>query len=395
MKTFKSIRIGDQAEITHVLTQEDIDQFVELTGDDNKLHVDKFYASRTTFKKPVAHGMLGASFISTVIGTKLPGDGALWYSQSLEFLLPLRIDDKITVKAEVLKKIERTKTIELATTIYNQNKQKVTTGTAKVKLIEQEETLSDKEKVKVGDKVALVIGGTGGIGKAACLQLAKDGLNVAIHYHKNITLAKEIKEQVIRIGQQAITVNGDITELTVVKEMVEKTIRRLNTISIVVNCTTLKVPNIKFADLEWEFMQEQFDLNIRGSFNILKCVVPVMAKNKYGKIINLSTLSIERVNSEWLHYITAKSALSGFTKAIAFELAPKGILINLVSPGMTDTELIADIPEKTRLVTAATTPLRRIAKPEDIAGAISFLASDKSDFITGETIRVNGGQVML
>lgn len=129
--------------------------------------------------------------------------------------------------------------------------------------------------------------------------------------------------------------------------------------------------------------------------NILKCVVPIMESNKYGKIINITTQAIEKPNSEWLHYVTAKSALHGFTKALAFELAPKGIRVNMVSPGITDTELIANIPEKARILTAAQTPLRRIATPEDIASAISFLASNKSDFLTGETIRVNGGQIML
>ncbi|HEV3251814.1 MAG TPA: SDR family oxidoreductase, partial [Puia sp.] len=107
------------------------------------------------------------------------------------------------------------------------------------------------------------------------------------------------------------------------------------------------------------------------------------------------TQAIETPNAEWLPYITAKTALHGFGKALAVELAGKGIRINMISPGMTETDLIADIPEKARLVTAAKTPLRRLAKPGDIASAISFLASDKSDFITGETLRINGGQVMI
>jgi 3-oxoacyl-[acyl-carrier protein] reductase len=127
----------------------------------------------------------------------------------------------------------------------------------------------------------------------------------------------------------------------------------------------------------------------------MKFIIPFMEQKKYGKIINISTLYIENPKTELLHYITAKSALQGFTKALAFEIAPKGIRMNLISPGMTDTDLISNIPEKVKLVTAAQTPLRRIASPQDIAGAISFLASDKSDFITGETIRVNGGQYML
>ena len=136
MNKYSLIQIGDTAEIKHTITQEDINKFVDLTGDDNKLHVDEVYASKTSFKKPVAHGILGASFISTIIGTKLPGDGALWYAQNLEFLQPVRIGDELKIIAKVIKKIERTKTIELQTDIFNQHKQKVTTGFAKVKIVE-------------------------------------------------------------------------------------------------------------------------------------------------------------------------------------------------------------------------------------------------------------------
>jgi len=137
MNKYDSIKLGDTAEIKHVITNEDLSKFVDLTGDDNRLHVDKNYAKNTSFKKQVVHGMLGASFISTIIGTKLPGDGALWYSQSLEFLLPVRIGDIITVKAEVIKKNDRNRSVELITDIYNQNNKKVTAGISKVKIIEQ------------------------------------------------------------------------------------------------------------------------------------------------------------------------------------------------------------------------------------------------------------------
>ena len=117
------------AEIKHKITKKDIDKFVDLTGDDNKLHIDEDYAKKTSFKKPVVHGMLGASFISTIIGTKLPGDGALWFSQTLNFLLPVRVGDEIVIK-EVIKN-DRDKSIELSTEIFNQNFQKVTSGISK------------------------------------------------------------------------------------------------------------------------------------------------------------------------------------------------------------------------------------------------------------------------
>ena len=251
-----------------------------------------------------------------------------------------------------------------------------------------------KKKIKYDrKKVALIIGGTGGIGRAACIQLAADGFDIAIHYNRNKKLAEQIKNEVTKLGRNAIIVSADINDSNQVSEMIDLIVRRFDTIGVVANCATSGLPNIKFKDLEWDKIQEQIDINVRASFNLMKSVTPIMEKNKYGKIINITTQAIEKPNADWLHYITAKSALHGFTKALAFELAPKGIKINLISPGMTDTGLISNIPEKVKLVTAAQTPLRRIANPQDIAGAISFLASEKSDFITGETIRVNGGQV--
>lgn len=393
---YEDIKIGDKEKLTHTITSEDISRFVELTGDDNKLHLDEKFASKTNFKKPVAHGMLGASFISTVIGTKLPGDGALWFSQSLDFILPVRVGDILTIIAEVLKKTDREKIIELKTDIYNQNKQIVTKGFAKVKMIEAEiQSLEKKEDAEIKEKVALVIGGTGGIGRAVCLQLAKDGFHVIVHYHKNQALANEIKIEIEKIHQKAMIVQCDILNDLQIKEMVAKCFRAYEKIQVIVNCAAAVIPNIKIQDLVWEDFYKQLELNIKSSFLILKEVLPAMIQNGYGKIIHLGSYAFDRPNSEWSHYITAKAALAGLTKSLAVELGPKGIRINLVTPSLVSTELTADIPEKIKLLTAAQTPLRRLANSSDVAGAISFLASEKSDFLTGENIRVNGGQIMI
>jgi 3-oxoacyl-[acyl-carrier protein] reductase len=397
MNKFESINIGDRAELKHKITQDDINKFVDLTGDDNKLHIDEAYAKTTSFKKPVAHGMLSASFISTIIGTKLPGDGALWFSQNIEFHLPVRVGDEITIIAEVVKKVDRNNSIELTTDIFNQNKEKVTSGLAKVKIIEKETPASDESAVVSEKKkrTVLVIGGTGGIGRAACIQLAEDGFAVAIHYNRNHTEAKRIEEIITSKGGMAMLVNADITKADEVLEMVSKVMRKFEYITALVNCSTSHIPNIKFSDLSWADIQSQIDIGVKGTFNLLQAVVPHMTEQAYGKIINMTTMSIEKPSTSWTHYITAKSALHGFSNALAVELAPKGIMLNLISPGMTDTDLVANLPEKVKLLTAAQTPLRRIASPKDIAGVISFLASEKSDYLAGETIRVNGGQVMI
>ena len=396
MKRYQEINVGDKETLSHVITKVDIGKFVELTGDDNKLHVDEKFASTTHFKKPVVHGMLGASFISTIIGTKLPGDGALWFSQTLEFLLPVRIGDNLTVIAEVIKKNDKEQIIELKTEIYNQNKQIVTKGIAKVKVIEQEvplEPVIDNKETRV--KTALVIGGTGGIGSEACLQLAKDGFNIALHYYSNVDRATELKKIIEEQGIKCIIIKANIYIESELKEMLTAIQRSFNTIDVLVNAAASNIPNIKFQDLEWSDYLKQLELSIKSVFIIMKFVVELMVDNGGGKIINIGSYSAEKPNNDWSHYITAKSALIGFTKSLAFELAPKGININMVTPSLVSTELTADISEKFKLLTASQTPLRRLAKASDVAGAISFLASEKANFLAGENIRINGGQIML
>jgi 3-oxoacyl-[acyl-carrier protein] reductase len=395
MSRFESIKIGETAEIRHVLTEEDIQRFVELTGDDNRLHIDKEFAARTAFKKPVAHGMLGASFISTIIGTKLPGDGALWFSQSLEFIHPARIGDKLRIRATVVNKIPRMNVIEIQTDIFNQNNQKITSGLAKVKIVELQETKPGKKKA-LPKATALVIGATGGIGHAVCTALAREGFDIAVHYHSQSDAAKKIVKAIEAAGQKAIAVQADITDAEQLKSAIEAANRRLGSIGALINCSTAKISFKKFSDLSWSDFQQHLDVQIKGFFNLAHAVVPLMEAQGYGKIINLTTLATEGTPpAQLLPYITAKYGLNGITKALAVELAPKGIQVNLVSPGMTDTELIVDFPEKARLLVAAQTPLRRLARPEDIAEAICFLASAKANFITGETLRVNGGMMML
>jgi 3-oxoacyl-[acyl-carrier protein] reductase len=397
MANYNSIHIGDKAVITHTITEDDIKQFVSLTGDDNKMHVDKEFAEKTSYKKPVVHGMLSAAFISTIIGTKIPGDGALWYSQSLEFLLPVRMGDTITVKAEVIAKIERLNAIELSTDIFNQNQQKVISGKAKVKIVEEiVEVSSPKTNINNIRKVALVIGATGGIGSETCKRLAEIGYDVAIHYNTNKEKASLVESDVISFGRDAFVVKGNIIDQNDVENLVHLTVRRLGQISLLVNCATIKIPSIKLENLEWTDLQKQFEINIRSNFYLVKAIVPQMKERKFGKIIFLTSQATENVPPlDWFGYVTAKHALNGFAKCLALELGTFNINVNLVSPGMTETDLIADIPEKARMIVAAKAPLKRLATTKDIAMVIAFLGSDQADYITGETIRVNGGQNML
>ena len=393
MSRFERIRVGDHAELTHRVTPEDLQRFAELSGDRNRLHLDASYAARTPMKAPVAHGMLGASFISAVIGNRLPGDGALWFAQSLEFLLPVRPGDVLTVRAEVMAKHERQGIIELTTDIFNQHKQKVTTGRAKVKVMEEEQPAAPVARTP--PTTALVVGATGGIGRAVCTQLAADGFDLALHCHRDRAPGEALQQQLTAPGRKIALVQADVVSDSQVRDMVDAVERQLGGIGVLVNCASARIASQPFQVLDWDDIEAHLAVSVHGGFNLARHVVPIMERQGGGRIIIITSQAVETPNGDWLPYVTAKSALNGFARALAVELAPKGIRVNLVSPGMTDTELVADIPEKTRLLVAARTPLQRLARPEDVAGAVAFLASARADFLTGETIRVNGGQVML
>lgn len=397
MSRYEEIKIGDKAEIKHNITENDINNFVALTGDDNKLHINKEYASKTAFKKPVVHGMLSASFISTIIGTKIPGDGALWFSQSLEFILPVRIGDTISIIGEVIAKDERLNAIELKTEVFNQDKQKVISGIAKVKIIEEEIIESTiPESNNDINKVALVIGGSGGIGSSVCNKLAEMGYNIAVHYYSNENNAISVVNSVIEKQQKAIAIQNDLVSESQINDLVEKVERRIGGISLLVNCATVKIPNIKFENLEWLDIEKHININIKSNFYLAQKIVQGMKLRKNGKIIYVTTQYTEGTPpSELMHYVSSKYALNGFAKSLAVELASHNITVNLVSPGMTKTNLLADIPQKARLLAAAKSPIKRLASPEEVAEVIGFLASDKTTYITGETIRINGGQSMI
>jgi 3-oxoacyl-[acyl-carrier protein] reductase len=389
---YSQFKIGDRAEIKHKITENDIEKFVNLTGDDNKLHIDKEYASKTAFRKPVAHGMLSASFISTIIGTKLPGDGALWYSQTLDFLLPVRVNDELTIIAEIINKNDRLNSIELKTEIFNQEDQKVISGIAQVKITEQQKVFEKSSELKE-KKIILVLGATGGIGTAVSRILDNDGHSIALHYYNNLEKANQLAST---FKNKYCIVGGDVKNETSILEIVEKVNRKLGKIDIFINCSAINIKNTKIENVIWEDFQSQLEANIKTNLFFVKFLYKKMAESKSGKFIFITSQVTENIPpTNWLAYNTAKYALNGFAKTIATELAQFGINVNLVSPGMTQTDLISNIPEKSRLLITAKVPLKRLADPEDVANAVSFLVSDKSNYITGETIRVNGGQTML
>jgi 3-oxoacyl-[acyl-carrier protein] reductase len=392
---YDDIKIGDIATLEKKITEDEVRKFVALTGDDNPLHVDKSYAEKTSFKGIVVHGMLGASFVSTLIGTKLPGEGALWVSQNFDFLLPVRLGDVLTVECEVVKKHDKEQLIELKTVIKNQNRAVVVSGVGKVKILEIAKTESKIENQR-NARVAIVTGATGGIGQAICLALSQNKYKVVVSYRTDDDKAHQLAEKIVKNGGQALLVKSDLGDVGAIERLVKEAVLEFATVSVLVNNASPRINPCRFLESEWSNYQQQLNIQVKAAFELMKWVSPLMAEQKYGSIINISSQVIDgSPTANWSAYALAKEALKSLTKAAALELGPLGIRVNQVAPGMVDTPLIGDIPEKARLMIARQTPLRKLATPEDVAKAVAFLASDDSSHFTGETLRLNGGMVMV
>jgi 3-oxoacyl-[acyl-carrier protein] reductase len=393
VKRFDDIHVGDVESIQRTVTEADVRRFVEMTGDDNPLHVDRAYAERTSFKDVVVHGMFGASLVSTVIGTKLPGEGALWLKQNFDFTLPVRLGDELDVSCRVLKKSERERLLELEARVVNQNSDTVLTGTGLVKVLESSNGKQAAREARTA--VAVVSGGAGGIGSAVCTRLAADGWAVVVNYRSDPARAEALTAAIRESGGRAVAARADLSVPDEAASLVARAVREFGGVSLLVNNASPRIAAKGFDALSWDDVQHHLDVQLGGAFALAKAAVPAMREQGYGKIVNVTSQAIDgSPTPTWTAYAIAKSALATFSRQLAAELGPAGITVNCVSPGMTDTRLIGDIPEKQRLIAARQTPLRRLATPDDVAGAVAYLASDAADHVTGETIRVNGGQVM-
>lgn len=388
---FDAIQIGDREQLVKVITETDIRKFVEMTGDDNPLHVDRVFAQSTSFKDIVVHGMLGASFISTVIGTKLPGPGALWLAQNLEFLHPVRLGDELTVSCTVLRKNDRERLLELDTRILNQNQQLVVSGQGKVKVLVGR-VAREREQQRSGPGVAIVTGATGGIGEAICRRLAQSGFQIVVNYHSKKDDARRLVVDIEESGGLAVAVHADVSTPAGAETLRDAAVKTFGAIDALVNNASPKINPKQFGVMEWSDIQQHLDVQLRGAFLMSKTCLPSMVERRRGRIVNITSQVIEGVPAvTWTSYAIAKAALATMSRYLAAEYGPSGISVNCVSPGMTDTPLIGDIPEKVQLMIARQTPLRRLATPEDIAGAVAYLLSDEGAYVTGQTLRVNGG----
>ncbi len=242
-------------------------------------------------------------------------------------------------------------------------------------------------------KTAVVTGGSRGIGRAIALLLAEKGANVVVNYTSNSEAALEVVKKIEEMGASAMAVKADVSKSDQVENLVNEVLNTFGSIDILINNAGITRDNLIIRMSEQEF-DEVLTTNLKGAFICTKAVSKVMIKQKSGKIINVSSVVGIIGNAGQSNYAAAKAGLIGFTKSMAKELAKRGINVNAVAPGFIETDMTSKLSDKVKEEFANNIPLMRIGKPEDIAKAVLFLASEYSDYITGQVINIDGGMVM-
>lgn len=242
-------------------------------------------------------------------------------------------------------------------------------------------------------KVALITGSSRGIGRAAAYQLAHDGCAVCVNYYERKDKADELVSLLRSEGCEAIAVQADVSKRDEVNAMVAQCERELGKITLLVNNAGVAGQAL-FQDVTDEMWERYFGVNLNGARNTIQAVLPNMLHEKSGCIVNISSIWGQHGASCEVTYSCTKHALIGLTRSLALEVAPSGIRVNCVAPGVIETDMVRVLGEETIRGLVEQTPLGRLGRPEDIAEAVVYLASDKASFVTGQVLAVDGAFVL-
>lgn len=242
-------------------------------------------------------------------------------------------------------------------------------------------------------KCAVVTGASRGIGRAIALQLASQGAKVVVNYSGSAKKAEQVVAEIVANGGEAIAVQANVADTDSVQQLMKTAVDTYGSLDILVNNAGITRDNllIRMKDDEWD---DVINTNLKGVFLCTKAVSRQMMKQRAGRIINISSIVGVAGNAGQANYVAAKAGVIGLTKTTAQELASRNILVNAIAPGFITTEMTDSLPEELKEAMLKQIPLAKLGQPEDIAKAVAFFASDSANYITGQTLHIDGGMVM-
>ncbi len=343
---------------------------------------------------------LALSLFSTWVGMRMPGRYATFMDFSCEFKKPFDWDRRYEFAGLVDFKSESTSTVSGKITIHSKESEgeAIAMGKINAKVNEPPARMPSIEALKKSEtglglegKVVLITGASRGIGETTAKLFSLHGAKVAVNYFQGEAEAKAVADEIKKSGGQAFAVRADVSDRNEVKKMVAEVLKKFGRIDVLVNNAVGDAVPIPFQELQWEQIQRDVDIVVKGAFNLCQEVIPHFQKNGWGRIINLSTVFTEIPPPQQTKYVVAKSALVGLTRSLAVELAASNITVNLVVSSLVETDLSRHVPKVFLEGMKNDTPMKRHASSADAAKAVVCLASNLASFTTGQKIMVTGG----
>lgn len=242
-------------------------------------------------------------------------------------------------------------------------------------------------------KCAVITGAARGIGRAIAIKYANLGANIVINYRSSEAEARELEMDLKSYDVEVLVVKADVSDFNQANDLITKAKEQFGNIDIIVNNAGITKDGLAMRMKEEDF-DKVIEVNLKGVFNVLRAASPIMVKQKYGKIINMASVVGIIGNAGQLNYCASKAGVIGMTKSLARELGSRNINVNAIAPGFIETDMTKTLSDKAREMSMANIPLKKFGCPEDVAEVAAFLASEKSNYITGQVICVDGGMVM-
>lgn len=388
---FDRLALGQEASITERITMSAILAMADATGDDNPIHVDVAQAVAAGHSRPVAHGLVLLGLLSRLIGTRLPGPGSLWFDHQIEFLNPAYAGDHVTITVRVALFSPATRVVVLDVDGRNGAGAAILRGRAKVRVpaeMRRRITMNEREQV------AIVTGGSRGIGRAVCEVLAGRGMRVVIGYRADHAAAEACAAAVRAAGGEALTVAADVSNADQAQRLVEEAETQFGRVDAIVHAATPPIVTRPWLETSADDLRSHFDTYVVGLHAMAQRAVPGMKTRQFGRIVGVLSSAIAEVPPKMSAYITGKQALLGFCRALAVELGPWNISVNTVSPSMVVSEYADQAGVGARDAMARKTPLRRLAHADEVAHAVAFLVGQDGSFVSGANLPVTGGVLM-